>query len=592
MHRMHKGRPLFAVLFLLTAVRSSERPIGSRNGPAGSQETGAPARRIRLDNPRSVASDRLGTIFIDDTMAHGIWRVDPTGTASLLGEKTAAATPRRDTMAEEDDCGSPAGVAVDPNGYLIVVDPAGNRVCTMNAGGATNPLAGTGKPGFVGDGGPAGYALLNSPSAVAVDRAGNIFIADTGNHRVRRVQVSTGIIATIAGNGSPGFSGDGGLATSARLMSPQGLAVDSEGNLWIADTGSSRIRRVDASSGLIKTVAGGVGTGFAGDSGPAARASLGGPTAVAVDEGGNLFIADTHNQRIRRVDADTGVITTVVGNGRAGFTGDDGQAADATLSNPSGLALDGDDSLYIADSLNHRVRRVNLRSGVITTVAGNGSGGGNEAPVADAGHDQILECTSPNGTLVQLDGSDSSDPEGSTLAFRWSGPFLRTTSAVTGIKPHVFLPMGKSVVRLSVNNGQFVSRPAQTTVEIRVGLQPMGDALANLTPEGEAIPGSRKAWKVGANIPLELRLLCGSRLLKAGEATAPRIVGLAGDEGPVSLAAACAAWQKPPATCLLFQYLQGSWNYSLNTSNLQRGTYLVTIQMSDGRRFCATFDLH
>ncbi|MBZ5565188.1 MAG: hypothetical protein LAP13_22555 [Acidobacteriia bacterium] len=567
-------------------------PCGTASAPAGAQATDIPAHRVKLDNPLSVAIDRLGTVFIAAPSAHGVWRVNPEGTASLLGSKNPAVTSRRGPAEGEDDCGSPASVAVDPNGYLVVVDHGNNRVCYLNTGGTTSSLAGSGKPGFAGDGGPAGYALLSSPSGVAADRAGNIFIADTGNHRVRRVQASTGIISTIAGNGSPGFSGDGGPATSASLMSPQGLAVDSDGNLWIADTGNNRIRRVDASSDVIKTVAGGGGVGFGGDGGPATRASLGGPTAVAVDDGGNLFIADTHNQRIRRVEADTGVITTVAGNGRSGFSGDDGQATDATLSNPTGLTLDEGDSLYIADSLNHRVRRIDLGSGVITTVAGSGSGGGNEAPVADAGHDQILECTSPEGTLVQLDGSESSDPEGGTLALRWTGPFLRAASPAAGVRPQVFLPLGKSVVRLSVNNGQLVSQPARTTVEIRVGLQPMGEALANMVPEGEAIPGRRKAWKLGVNLPLGLRLLCGSRVLRSGEVSPPRIVALAGDEGPVSLAAVCAAWRKPEGTCLLFHFTDGSWTYDLNTANFKRGTYLATIEMPDGRRFCATFDLH
>ncbi len=584
-------RHLWPMVLSLMVAGTSEPRCGTAHGLADSQQASTPARRLTLDNPRSVAVDRLGMVFIADTTAQVVWRVDPSGSAFRIGKKRLAAIPRRGAPAEEHACGSPAGVAIDPNGYLLVVDPGNNRVCSVNAAGMAGPVAGSGKAGFEGDGGPAVNALLNTPSAVATDRAGNIFIADTGNHCIRRVQVSTGIISTVAGNGSPGFSGDGGPASSASLMSPQGVAVDGDGNPWIADTGNNRIRRVDASSGIIQTVAGGGGVGFGGDLGPATRASLGGPTSVAVDDVGNLFIADTHNQRIRRVGADTGIITTLAGNGGAGFTGDDGQATDATLSNPTGLALDGDDSLYFADSFNQRVRRIDLGSGAITTVAGSGSGGGNEAPIADAGRDQILECTGPDGTLVQLDGSDSSAPDGAALAFKWIGPFLRSASPVTGMKPQVYLPLGKSVVRLLVNNGQIVSQPARTVAEIRVGVQPVGEALANLVPEGEAIPGPSKAWKAGASIPLELRLLCGSRVLEAGKVTPPSLVGLAGDDGPVSLRAYCAASRRPEATCLLFHYHGGNWTYDLDTSDLKRGTYLATIQMPDGRRFCATLNL-
>jgi hypothetical protein len=210
---------------------------------------------------------------------------------------------------------------------------------------------------------------------MALDSSGNIFIADSWNHRIRRVEASSGIITTVAGNGTQGFSGDGYAATNANLAVPSGVAVDAAGNLFIADTYNNRIRLVDAVSGTITTVAGNGTAGFGGDGGLATSASLDVPFGVAVDGSGNLFIADIGNQRIRRVDKTTGKITTVAGNGTAGFSGDGGPATSASLNLSiwnSGISLDSAGNLFIPDSGNERIRRVGAATGIITTVAGGG----------------------------------------------------------------------------------------------------------------------------------------------------------------------------------------------------------------------------
>ena len=234
--------------------------------------------------------------------------------------------------------------------------------------------------GFSGDGGPATSALLNSPQGVAVDSAGNLYIADNGNSRIRKV--SNGVITTVAGNGTLGFSGDNGPATSAQLNRPFGVAVDSAGDLYIADAGNNRIRKI--SNGVITTVAGsgaiyeangGLGSGasgFGGDGGPAISALLSDPEGVALDSAGNLYIADTYNSRIRKVS--NGVITTVAGNGTYGFSGDGGQAVSAQLDEPYGVAVDSASNLYIADWQNNRIRKVS--NGVIDTIAGDSLVGG------------------------------------------------------------------------------------------------------------------------------------------------------------------------------------------------------------------------
>ncbi len=232
----------------------------------------------------------------------------------------------------------PWGVAVDAAGNVFIASGL-SAVFRMDARtGVLTLVAGTVSSAFSGDGGPATNASLN-PAGVAVDRAGNLYIADAGNHRVRKV--SNGVIATVAGNGTPGFSGDSGPATSASLYFPNGIAVDGLGNLYIADSSNDRIRKI--SNGVITTVAGNGTRGFSGDSGPATSASLHFPNGIAVDGLGNLYIADTSNDRIRKIS--NGVIATVAGDGLNGFV-DSGPATNATVQSPRGVAVDGGQYLH------------------------------------------------------------------------------------------------------------------------------------------------------------------------------------------------------------------------------------------------------
>ena len=207
---------------------------------------------------------------------------------------------------------------------------------------------------------------LNSPSGVTVDGAGNLYIADTNNHRIRKVDTS-GVITTVAGTGVSGYSGDDGLATAAQLNNPYGVTVDGAGNLYIADRSNHRIRKVDT-SGVITTVAGTGAYGYSGDDGTAITAQLNFPYGVTIDSIGNLYIADSFNHRIRKVDT-SGVITTVAGTGAQGNSGDGGAATAAQLNSPSNVTVDSAGNLYIADTNNHRIRKVDT-SGVITTVSG------------------------------------------------------------------------------------------------------------------------------------------------------------------------------------------------------------------------------
>ncbi len=292
---------------------------------------------------------------------------------------------------------SPYGVAVDAWGNLFIADSENQRVRKVTASRVITTVAGTGVAGYNGDGGAATSAQLNYPYGVAVDPSGNLFIADFNNQRIRKVAAS-GVITTVAGTGVAGYNGDGGVATSAQLNYPFSVVVDSSGNLFIDDYGNQRIRKV-ATSGIITTVAGTGVAGYNGDGGVATSAQLNDPWGVTVDSSGNLFIADYGNQRIRKV-ATSGIITTVAGTGVAGYNGDGADATSAQLNNPDGVAVDASGNLFIADSTNQRIRKVDI-SGGITTVAGTGVEGYNGDNIAATS----AHLRAPRGVAVDTSGN-------------------------------------------------------------------------------------------------------------------------------------------------------------------------------------------
>jgi streptogramin lyase len=236
-------------------------------------------------------------------------------------------------------------------------------------------VAGTGQPGYSGDGGPAAQARLNSPFDVAFDARGNLYLSDTFNHCVRRVDAATGVIDTVAGNGTKGFSGDGGPATKAQLNEPYGLAIDGLGNLYLADRLNGRIRRVDARSGAITTAAGDGSQSYSGDGGPAAKAGLAEPNGVALDAKGHLFIADVADHRVRIVDLATGQIGTFAGNGRKAHDGDGGPAAAAAIFGARAVEVGPDGTVFVLEREGNTLRAVDPKTGVINTRAGTGAKG-------------------------------------------------------------------------------------------------------------------------------------------------------------------------------------------------------------------------
>lgn len=266
----------------------------------------------------------------------------------------------------------PYCIATDAAGNYYISDWIGNAVREVTANGVINTIAGNGTLGYSGDGGPATSAQLNTPCGVVVDPAGDIYIADTGNDVVREV-TPDGNINTIAGNNTRGYSGDGSAPASAQLYSPTGLALDAAGNLYISDCGNNVIRVVTPGAGTIFTLAGNIEPGYSGDGGPAGNAQFSYPKGLAMDSSGNLYIADFGNSAIRKITPG-GTITTIAGNGTAGYFGDGGPAASAELSYPISVAADSSGNVFIADTSNQRVREVQA-SGTIVTVAGDGTPG-------------------------------------------------------------------------------------------------------------------------------------------------------------------------------------------------------------------------
>jgi uncharacterized protein (TIGR03437 family) len=432
-------------IFKVDRTGSLTRIAGNgRNGISGD---GGPALSAQLSFPDGIAVDAAGVVYYTEHQANRIRRIDTKGIITTLAS---------------GDLKQPAGLALDGSGNLYVADTGNNMVRRVAADGTLVTVAGTGAAAWSGDGGPAPLAALNGPEGVAFDSTGNLYIADTFNHLVRIV-TPDGNIATFAGTGLPAFGGDDGPATAAALVLPTDVATDAAGNVYIADLGNSRIRKV--AKGTIGTVAGasagpfpldglaakavrlsgptgiavdsagtiyfaegsiGSGSGlddgvfhvwkvtgdgkilsaagnglesFSGDSGPAAVAQMHTPAGVALDLAGNLYFSDSQNHRVRKISTD-GTITTVAGNVLPGYSGDGGPAITAELNNPTGLAVDTAGNLYIADTGNNRIREV-FANGVIGTLAGNG----NAALFGDRGSSTLSAIHAPRGVAVDASGT-------------------------------------------------------------------------------------------------------------------------------------------------------------------------------------------
>lgn len=402
-------------------------------GEAGVSGDAGPAKAAQLSGPRGITFDQAGNLFVADTGNSRIRKIDTAGAI------TTATGDVPGCYAWTGNTGDPAGAAVsglcypsdilvDFGGNLYITDTGNHRVRKVDTFGAATTFAGLSVPGYAGDGTAALLAMFDSPAGLALDAGGNFYVADSGNGRIRKID-GTGIVTTAAG-GTDAI-GDGGAATAAVFGEPGAVAVDATGAVFVADAATNRVRKVDA-TGIISTIAGDGQCRFTGDGGPATVASLCGPNGLAVDASGNLYVADTKNNRVRKIDI-TGTIRTVAGHGCCPLIanpfplGDNGPALAATLSEPTGLAIDAAENLHIADTGNHRVRMVDA-SGNINTVAGNGSGeySGDDGPATAAG------VGSPRGLAIDSTGNIYIAELGNKRIRRVSPTGSITTIAGTG----------------------------------------------------------------------------------------------------------------------------------------------------------------
>jgi len=330
---------------------------------------GQPATNVTLTLVDGIAVDVQGNVFIAHRSKNRIRKINKEGIITTIAGNGDAGYSGDNGPAISATLNFPAGLCIDKHENLFIADRNNHRVRMINAEGIITTVAGTGSPEYGGDGGPATFAQLNFPSDLVCDDSRGLFISDRSNSRIRKVN-SDGIISTYAGMGVAGYGGDFGPATEAMLKFPFGIAKDIEGNLFIADRGNNRIRKV-TSQGIITTVAGDGSHFFSGDYGPAERASLAFPTDVTIDEKGSLYISDRNNNRIRKVDS-MGIITTFMGTGEREYNGDNEIAPETSLSLPFSIAIDSERNLLVVDRSHFMVRKVNLQTQEVTTTAGNG----------------------------------------------------------------------------------------------------------------------------------------------------------------------------------------------------------------------------
>jgi sugar lactone lactonase YvrE len=327
------------------------------NGTAGYSGDGGQATNAELYSPIAVEIDNAGNIYIADANNIRIRKVNTLGVITTIVGNGTSGYSGDGGMASSAQISRPYGIAIDATGNIYFIDSGNNRVREINTSGIITTIAGNGTTGYTGDGGAATQATLNLGTAIATDKIGNIYISCSSNNVIRKIN-TLGIISTIAGNGTAGDMGDGGLATNSELYYPEGIAIDKRGNIFIADLNNNKIRKIDT-TGIITTFAGNMygSPGFGGDGGLATSALLSSAQSVAVDTLGNVYIADWGNDRVRIVDT-SGIINTYAGNGTFGFSGDGGLADYATLGGPGGVGIDNYCNLYIVDEDNNRIRKV------------------------------------------------------------------------------------------------------------------------------------------------------------------------------------------------------------------------------------------
>jgi sugar lactone lactonase YvrE len=452
------------------------------DGIEGYSGDGGPATDAELYSPQGVAVDASGKLFIADTDNYRIRRVRTNGIITTVAGDGIEGYSGDGGLSISAKLSYPSGVAVDASGNLFIADTDNNRIRKVGTNGIITTVAGNGTYGYSGDGGPAASAELSYLSGVAVDAPGNLFIADTENQRIRKVGTN-GIITTVAGNGRVGYSGDGGPATNAELSWPAGVAVDASGNVFFAEQDNNVIRKVET-DGIITTVAGNGTPGYFGDGGAAANAELNYPTGVTVDVFGNLFIADSRNNVVREVEHN-GIITTVAGDGGYGFFGDGGAATNAAFSGVGGVAVDDLGNLFIADENNQRIREVIVEGPALALPNVGGANAGSYDVVVSTPYGSV---TSSVATLaVVYPPSITLEPISQVVV---EGQDVSFTASASGTPPLIYqwqvngtnLP-GATNVSLSLPNVAFSAAGAYSlVVSNSFGVAPSSNAALVVLP--------------------------------------------------------------------------------------------------------------
>jgi uncharacterized protein (TIGR03437 family) len=490
--KTYHSRFLSAILTIASALASgiaTAQTISTIAGDGAASFAGDAglATAAALNHPRIMAIDAAGNIFVADMDNSRVRRVATNGIITTVAGTGVAGYSGDNGPAIAAQLSQPQAVAIDASGNLIIADTQNRRIRRVDASGTITTIAGTGVEGYTGDGGPATSAQLHQAVDLAVDSTGNIYFADSTGQRIRKIWTN-GIISTVAGNGVQGFSGDGGSATSAMMDFPVAVALDAQNNIYISDANNFRIRMVNAASGNIATIVGNGVEGFSGDGGPATSATLNFAYGVRVDSTGRIFVADASNNRVRMVA--NGTISTVAGTGADGFSGDGGLATGAMLSFPWAVAVDASGNVLVSDRVNTRVRKIAMSTQAAPVLFANGTV--NVASYAPAG--SANGAVAP-GSMVAIFGTDLAGGTGRAVIVPLQTTVLDTTVTMNGIPVPLFyvsktqinaqVPFETALGSVSVQ----VMRGTQTTSTQTVQVTSVAPGVFTLNQQGTG-PGA------------------------------------------------------------------------------------------------------
>ncbi len=492
---------IMSAYIMLYATHAHSQTISTiaGNGSASFAGDGGAATAAQINLPNGTASDASGNIYIADAANARIRMVNSSGVISTVAGTGTPGTGGDGGPATAAQLSYPVAVAVDAGGSLYIADYNAHNIRKVSSGTITSIAGMAGMSGSTGDGGPATAAHLNGPLAIAIDASGIIYVADNVNNKVRKIM--GGNISTFAGSGAGSYSGDAGAATAAGINGPAGIAINSAGTVYISDSGSSRVRYVDNSSGKIFTAVGNGVAGYAGDGGAGGIAKMNHPMGIAFDAGDNLYITDNKNNCIRRFSGSTSIISTYAGTTTYGFSGDGGPAAAAMLSAPKSVSLDAAGNLYIADAPNNRIRKVSAAPSMTVT------GGSSSICIAATA---TLSDATPGGTwsssttTVATIGTSSGIVTGvaagtATITYKTATDAAYKTVTVVSCTSHA----GINNTYASENELSVFPNPTNGSFSIVVNNDINSDAIVTITN----VVGVRiKTMTIETNKPAETKL--------------------------------------------------------------------------------------